>query len=277
MGGESFVEGLGTEVLRTYYDNIHQQTRIFAFDLYTGKSKQINSFAAPDTGKLFVRSPAVLPTSALDTFCIAGYTHYIPKGTTRCQLAFWEMGDSLSVDWISIYPKNDSGDGLTQQGVMDGPTAYWIIGQQLIALNLESREILWRISLPHGMLTSRLAIDGDCLFYACENEVLYALNKWNGMILWQCPIAGTPSRIHFNREHLYLIGGSDSQLYIIDKKSGRIESKYGPSELGLDEGSKLRRSFYAGQDKLVLTDYRNWWAYGLQPNGSPIIDEAYPK
>ncbi len=264
---ESFLEGLGASAFRTYYDNRNRLARVLAFNVYTGGSRQIKTFSMPDTGNLFVRAPAVAAANSKDTICISSTIHHIPKQLTSSQLVFWRLNDDHFQKAITIYPDNLYGAGVTQQGVVDGMKSYWLAGNQVVCINLDNQEELWRDTFPHGMLTSRLFLDGGQLFYACEDETLYALNAENGDMLWQCSIAGTPSRLYVNKDKIYLIGGSDGFLYVISKNNGTLLSKHQPAGLGLEKGSSFRRAFYAGNDKLIVTDFKNWHAFDIQKNG----------
>jgi len=271
---ESFLEGLGASAFRTYYDKKNRLARVLAFNVHTGDSRQIKVFPMPDTGNLFVRTPAVAAVNGKDTICISSIIHHIPKQITSNQLVFWRLNDGSFQKTITIYPDNLYGDGVTQQGTVNGMKSYWLAGQHLVCISLDNQEELWRDTFPHGMLTSRLFLNDGQLFYACEDETLYALNAENGDMLWQCSIAGTPSRLYVNKGKIYLIGGSDGFLYVIDKNNGTLLFKYQPAGLGLEKGSSFRRAFYAGNDKLIVTDFRNWHAFDIQEEGevySPFI------
>lgn len=272
---ESFLEGIGARVFRTYYDNRNRQARLLAFDIYTGDSRQLKVFPIPAAGKLLVRTPAIAVLEGQDTVCISSTIHYIPKQMTNSQLISWRLNDTSFQKTIQIYPDNLNGDGVTKQGIVDGIISYWVAGQQIVAINLKSQKELWRDTFPHGMLTSRLLLDDGRLFYACENEALYALDAENGGIIWECPIAGTPSRVYVNRDKIYLVGGSDGNLYVIDKNKGTLRFKYHSTDLALKVNRSLRRTFYAGNDKVIVTDFRNWYAFDIQP-GQGIKVEGIP-
>ncbi|MCB0587520.1 MAG: PQQ-like beta-propeller repeat protein [Phaeodactylibacter sp.] len=208
-----------------------------------------------------------------DTICITGTIHFVPRASTKSVLVFWPLNDTSSLKTIEIYPENPSGDGVAHQGIVEGDRTYWVANNQVACIGMEDQNEIWRVSLPRDMLTSRLLLDDGSLFFACENEVLYALDAENGRILWQCPIAGTPSRVHVNKDKLFLIGGSDGNLYIINKKTGTLLFKYEPAELGIGNRNTLKRTFYAGNDKLIVTDYENWRAFDIQEDGSIEISK----
>ncbi|MCB9290271.1 MAG: PQQ-binding-like beta-propeller repeat protein [Lewinellaceae bacterium] len=271
--GESFVEGIGARIFRTYYDGRNQLIRILEFDIYTGKSREIKTFAMPPVGRLSARSPSIAPMGKEDTICITGTIHFVPRASTKSVLVFWPLNDTSSLKTIEIYPENPSGDGVAHQGIVEGDRTYWVANNQVACIGMEDQNEIWRVSLPRDMLTSRLLLDDGSLFFACENEVLYALDAENGRILWQCPIAGTPSRVHVNKDKLFLIGGSDGNLYIINKKTGTLLFKYEPAELGIGNRNTLKRTFYAGNDKLIVTDYENWRAFDIQEDGSIEISK----
>lgn len=264
---ESFVEGTGSRALRTYYDQENRVARILAFDVYSGVAREIKTFSLPAEGRLSARTPVAAVLDGKDTICISSTIHFIPNINTRSRLIFWHLNNPSFQETIEVYPDNLSGDGVTKQGIVDGTRSYWAAGNQVVCIDLENRKELWRDTFPQDMLTSRLLLDNGQLFYACENEVLYALEAENGQIRWQCPIAGTPSRVYVDKGKVFLVGGSDGKLYVIDRNSGRLLFKYQPASLGFENGNSFRRAFYAGDDKLIVTDYKSWRAFHISENG----------
>ena len=215
-----------------------------------------------------MRTPLVVKkTESHDTICITSIINYIPSKITTNQLIFWNINDTSTQKEIKIYPDNQKGDGVTQQAILYDSNSYWVANNQVICINIETQLEIWRTKLPRGMLTSRLFVDENIVYFACENEVLYALKAEDGSILWKCNISGTPGRIHINKDKLYLVGGSDGNLYVIDKIKGKLLFKHQATDFGLLKKDFFERTSYAGSDMLILKSSDNWFIHKNIQNG----------
>ena len=79
------------------------------------------------------------------------------------------------------------------------------------------------------------------LFYACENEVLYALEAENGKYLAMPHCRHPQAECMLIKAKVFLVGGSDGKLYVIDRNSGSLLFKYQPAGLGFENGDSFRR------------------------------------
>jgi outer membrane protein assembly factor BamB len=107
------------------------------------------------------------------------------------------------------------------------------------------------------MLSSHPCLVNNLLILACEDEVLYGLDRFTGQEVWTCPIAGTPSRVFANKGTLYLVGGSSQTLFCIDAKNGSLLREYKP------ENGGFSRVFWSGQHSIVLQKSEKWNAFSL--------------
>ena len=269
FSGESFLEGVGGQAARSYTDQDSKSCFIFLIDMQTGGMKMIKRFKLPDEEKLFVRTPHLVQADhPKDTVCVTSIISFKPKENTTNELVFWKLRDTSFQMKMSIYPDNKLGHGVTKPAVLDDSIAYWVANNDLIAINLLTQTELWRTKMKEGMLTSRLAQNQENLFYAGEDAFLYAIDKEDGKIIWKCPVSGTSSRVFLNQEQIYLVGGGDGQLYVIDQKTGQLLNKYKIPEYDLTKGIYLRRTMYANSKIILLNDGMYWYCCPLSPDYS---------
>ncbi len=273
--GESFVDGLGNNAVRTYYDKAEKVHKVFLIDMITGNMREIKRFDVPKEGKKFVRTPCLIKDEeSSDTICVTSVIEYDPVKLTKNHLLFWILPNSDFQRNMEIYRENKNGDGVTKQCITDKSRSYWVANNEVVCVDILNQAELWRTEMKKGMLTSRLMQDDKYLFYACEDENLYALDKENGNIIWERKIAGTPSRVFINREILYLVGGSDGHLYMVNKNTGQLISSQKIPYHNINAGKFLRRTLYAGMDILILNDGQNWHCYPLSQDKPFVFNKA---
>ncbi|MEO1261608.1 MAG: PQQ-binding-like beta-propeller repeat protein [Bacteroidota bacterium] len=273
--GESFVDGLGDKVARTYYDDTEKVHKVFLVDIPTGSMREVKRFGTPEKGKKFVRTPCLSKSkNSNDTLCIASVIEYMPGKMTKSYLSFWKLPDTSLTQDMKIYRDNKSGYGVTKQCITDKLKSYWVANDEIVCVDLQERAELWRTKMKRGMLTSRMVQDEKHLFYACEDEYLYALDKGNGNFVWKCRIAGTPSRVFTDDDILYLIGGSDGKLYMVHKETGQLVSRQKIPGHHISDGIFLRRTLFVDEDIIILNDGQKWHCYALYPGKTFKLDNA---
>ena len=263
FSGESHLAGIGSKAVRTYHDVADGFHKVFLIDVDNGNMKEIERIPMLTEGRNHVRSPFIYSSETEDTICVVSVIEYVPRKITKSYLLFWKLNDTSFHKKIPIYKDNLYGDGVTQQCIADEENSYWVANDEVVCVSVDHQDEIWRSKMSMGMLTSRLIMNGNYLYYACEDENLYALDKKSGSVLWSCKIAGTPGRIFINRDVLFITGGSDGRLYQISKETGELISSEKIAGHDVKKGKYLRRTLFAGQDVLILNDGHSWFGYSI--------------
>lgn len=93
----------------------------------------------------------------------------------------------------------------------------------LNVLRRQGQEILWRMDsgASHAVVT-----DGSNLYYPSSDGFIYSLVKSNGKQNWKFELdGGVPTEIVI-AERYVIVGSSHRYLYILDKSSGRLLSRF---------------------------------------------------
>ncbi len=266
FSGEPYLDGIGYHAVRSYFNQKNKKHLIYLIDITNGSMKVIKEINQPVEANSYVRTPHIFKLNERpnDTFLVSSTIEYIPNKQTNSYLSFWSLSHPTSTQDLSIYKPNSKGYGVTKQCITDHPFSYWVANNELVCIDLSQRKEVWRTKMKRGMLTSRLSQDERRLYYASEDEVLYAIDKQDGSITWEVPIAGTPSRLSIDDKLLYLIGGSDGNLYVINSADGQIISKQRISRHNIEKQHFLRRTFIAEDNLLILNDGKNWKCIPLE-------------
>lgn len=205
----------------------------------------INQETYPENKSVFTAPVFVSPMQ-----CVLGISTILDTNlSVRCLLDF----ENKRVDQISMDTIYFQDTGPVRNPIKFNEGYLWFINFDLCYFNNNSTEAKWCLEFPHGMLTSRELLVNDTIFLPLENKTLYAINARTGEKLWEKPIPGTPSRLHYDSGQIYFIGGSDNLIYRINSHDGSIHSKM----KWLDPG-KLLRSSYFSKNMLVINDGHNW-------------------
>ncbi|MFT6336422.1 MAG: outer membrane protein assembly factor BamB [Halioglobus sp.] len=137
----------------------------------------------------------------------------------------------------------------------------------LILYDLTKDAVLWQTDMPHSILTSRIEIVNDTIYYPCEDEYLYALDAKNGSILWKSEGSGTPSRIACNNNYIFMTTGNSGFLNQYDKSSGKLLNKYKFS----DYFRAIQRTIAIKDNVIVFSDGRFWYARDVSKLGSDLL------
>jgi outer membrane protein assembly factor BamB len=269
LPGASHLGGLGAICTRSYTKSDRKTSISRAFDCRSGKLVQSYELGSMDSVLLQLRSPDLYVSPSGDTLCLAGMAAYVPRGTTDSYVKIWSFGEKGVDAKIPILQDDIKGTCVTKQGLVseDGLT-YWIAGRTVLCVDPNNREIRWRRQLPRDMLSSHPYLVNNLLILACEDEVLYGLDRFTGQEVWTCPIAGTPSRVFANKGTLYLVGGSSQTLFCIDANNGSLQREY------KSENGGFSRVFWAGQHTIVLQESGKWDAFSLPE--APLLPAAMP-
>lgn len=253
--GDAHVFGDGRFVYRSYRAPSDSAFEWVRLELTSGRDSLLLTAPVSLASRCLMRSPMPF-FDGRDSGLVSPVIDYTPRGNTQSYLLLWKQGQAGEPLRHTIYPDNSQGVGAALPAVLSGKLSFWVTHRDLTAFDLEAGQELWRISLPHGLLTSRLSKHGECLYLACENERLYAISAADGHIRWSLPNSGTPSRIFHTEDRIFLIGGADQLLYEIDRSKGQILSRYA----GKTAERNLRRPAYFSSEAALINDGARWKA-----------------
>jgi outer membrane protein assembly factor BamB len=248
-------------LLQTTNDWQARKTHLYRYDLKSGAMKLCWSIPWPDSTQLLGYSPLPLAEEGLALF-VATVRHTESRQTH----SFWqvvEIGSGRVVRTGDAYPENTDGHGPTKQPIRCGKDVLIVAYDQVFRLDPRTGAEVWRLTLPRDMLTSRPLLDGDALYCAMEDAMLYKIDATTGQVLWETAISGTPSRMAICGRHLFVIGGGDGMLYTIDTADGRTVRKMrSPNhDYRRDEFFQRFIGTDCQQNRLLLFDGRNIRAY----------------
>jgi outer membrane protein assembly factor BamB len=95
--------------------------------------------------------------------------------------------------------------------------------------------VAWRVALSHhGFLTwkpqefARAASDGERVFIASEEGVLYALRERDGETLWQTRLSGgsDAQALYDDQSGLVFVGADDGTMHAVDASTGTVKWRY---------------------------------------------------
>ncbi|MBK9336698.1 MAG: PQQ-binding-like beta-propeller repeat protein [Lewinellaceae bacterium] len=248
-------------LLQTSNDWQARKTHLYQYDLKSGATKLCWSIPWPDSTQLLGYTPLPLAEEGLALF-VATARH----ARSRHTHSFWQVvdvGRGRVVRTGKIYPDNTAGHGPTKQPIRCGDDVLVVAYDQIFRLDPRTGAEHWRLTLPRDMLTSRPLLDGNALYCAMEDAVLYKIDATTGQVLWKTAISGTPSRMAICGHHLFVIGGGDGMLYTIDTTDGRLVRKMqAPNhDYRRDEFFQRFIGVNCRQNRLLLFDGRNFRAY----------------
>jgi outer membrane protein assembly factor BamB len=248
-------------LLHTSNDWQAGKTHLYQYDLKSGVMKLCWSIPWPDGTQLLGYTPLPLAEKGLALF-VATTQH----AESRRTHSFWqvmEVGSGRVVRTGEVYPENTEGHGPTKPPIRCGKDALILAYDQIFRLDPRTGTERWRLTLPRDMLTSRPLLDGNALYCAMEDAVLYKIDATTGLVLWKTDISGTPSRMTICGHHLFVVGGGDGFLYTIDTTDGRVIRKMRSPNHDYRRDEFFQRFIGASceRNRLLLFDGRNIRAY----------------
>jgi hypothetical protein len=265
--GDSNMFGDGTYAYRTFPSLSDTSFHVLQFDLYSGRKEKIMTYKVNNASSSMMRSPQPIVISG-DTTLITSVIDHVPLKNTESYILKWRKKDEKKIVKHEVYPRNKKGVGASLPPLVINNKSYWVSHTDIVKYNNITEQEVWRIKLPRGLLTSRLAVHEGTLYAACENEKLYAISIDEGSIKWELGIAGTPSRLFCVEDNLYLIGGSDRLLYNIDINSESLKGKYRFK----DQQITLHRASFFTEQLAVLTDGKFWYSKSNKNLYEELID-----
>ena len=97
---------------------------------------------------------------------------------------------------------------------------YHSSGKSLHCNNILTGESSWIQYFDQGFGSSRFIIEGDRMYAACEDRILYCININSGQIIWKEQNAGGCSPVSYLNGVLYFLGG-DGKLHAVDANTGK--------------------------------------------------------
>ncbi len=221
-GAENYLEGIGDKVYRIYYSFQPTAYHILQFDVKNGNSINVFNYNADKNKKVFARTPLAVLNDH-DTLL------YFPVIQQNKE-------DNTTVPYLNIYSssykkiiKQDTLDfemnsgGVAKQPLLHTDNLLLIKDNEIICFDIDRNKIKYKFQFPRDMLSSKPEIIGNTLLYPAEDGFLYAFDIIERKILWNTKISGTPSRMQIQNGKIYIIGGGNGLLYIIDVLDGKID------------------------------------------------------
>lgn len=96
---------------------------------------------------------------------------------------------------------------------------------------------VWTQFLGSSPLTSRMTLQNNRLYAACEDRFLYCLDINTGQVLWKEQNTGTCSPISYLNGVLYYLGGGDGKLHAVDADTGKHLWKLNSPDVSKNSGA----------------------------------------
>lgn len=259
---ENVVFGIKDKAYRTYYDGSIGAGRIVEIELQTGKIKSICTVQAKPNAKLFLKAPFVSKDENGNEIIVCGIVHYNPADRlTQNLIGTWSLKDGVPLSEIEITRENFQGRAIGKPPLISGDLSYWLLHDTLVCFNNRFGRVNWKTGLKNNMITSMPFVKDDFIYYAGEGDKLIVLNRFKGTIHCDADITGTPSRIYYANEHVFLIGGVDGALYTIKSKSGEVVRRMKSDSHNLKKGTFFQRNLYVDEKIILLNDTKKWTCY----------------
>ncbi len=260
---EQFLEPYTDDTfLQAVNDWEERKSHIYKVNANDGKAHLLHSIQWPDSSKLLIKTPVKVKGDYLLFTSIA-----MRYGTNETE-ARWHLLDLKNAGIMAsstAYPANKDGYGVTKQAVTLGDQAFMVAYDHVFCVSSTAGKELWRTALPRDMLTSVPVASYDGLYCPMEDGYLYKLSPDDGRVIWKTKIAATPSRPVITNGLLFIVGGSDGVLYVINTQDGElIKTMKAPNH------DFIRNQFFrryigvdAREEKLMLFDGNSFRGYQI--------------
>ena len=114
---------------------------------------------------------------------------------------------------------------------------YFISSDFIYCHNAQTGEEKWANRIGSFPLTSRMTLQNNKLYAACEDRFLYCLDINTGQVLWKEQNTGTCSPISYLNGVLYYLGGGDGKLHAVDADTGKHLWKLNSPDLTKNVGA----------------------------------------
>ena len=98
---------------------------------------------------------------------------------------------------------------------------YFMSSDYVYCHNAFTGDEKWANRIGSAPLTSRMTLQNNKLYAACEDRFLYCLDINTGQTLWKEQNTGTCSPISYLNGVLYYLGGGDGKLHAVDADTGK--------------------------------------------------------
>lgn len=98
---------------------------------------------------------------------------------------------------------------------------YFMSSDYVYCHNAQTGDEKWATLIGSAPLTSRMTLQNNRLYAACEDRFLYCLDINTGQVLWKEQNTGTCSPISYLNGVLYYLGGGDGKLHAVDANTGK--------------------------------------------------------
>jgi outer membrane protein assembly factor BamB len=143
--------------------------------------------------------------------------------------------------------------------LIDGDRAYFgTFNQEVLALDLRARKILWRYSDPDRQFPyySSAALSNGRLVLGGRDKIVHALDPASGKELWAFPTSARVDSSPVVAAGRVYIGSGDGRLYVLDLMSGKKLSEF-------DTGAGITASPAVAGGKVVIgTSDGRLYAFG---------------
>lgn len=187
---------------------------------------------------------------------------------------------AFSTDNLPIYSTPIVDNGIIYVGSGAGQSECY-----LYAISLNTGTLIWKFKV-YGSIFSSPTIANNILFFGAGDYNFYAIDKFNGQLVWKYSTDGTSYR-HFSSSPCYtdssaIVGNDDGFLYAFDKKTGIIKWKFDTGIWGIQSSPTVYNDkiiFGSGNGDIYAINKENGillWktkvSYGNITN-APIVEE----
>jgi outer membrane protein assembly factor BamB len=171
--GTAYIETDGKYIYRTYShpdSNLHDIVRI---DPTKGVSESLYLLQLASEGMSQARTP--VPVSDHTGRSLLVFSSIWQSATTDKRtlpmLHWFDPNSKTLVDQDTIYPVNQTGEGVTKQGVYDkeNNALYLVANDALICVDTKTKQQWWTTTMPRDMLSSRLLLHKNALYWPAED------------------------------------------------------------------------------------------------------------
>jgi outer membrane protein assembly factor BamB len=220
LTAEAHLSGFNEKLYRSLKKE--DQHIIFEYSIHDGSTKPIAEMPIAEGTNSVLRTPIILNKNTVSLLtCLDEYN---PANThSSGQVILWdERGlKNILLEDFGITKANFQPIHYTNDLVL-----LLVNLGTLIMYDHVSHNVVWSQKMPHSILTSRIEIMDDVIYYPCEDKNLYALDAQNGMILWNNKLSGTPSKLAINKDYIFVTRGNNGRLNQYDRKTGKLLYQY---------------------------------------------------
>jgi outer membrane protein assembly factor BamB len=221
LSGEDHLSTDGQYLYRCYMKYDFSGSEVYRIDPASGQHTRIDSVAFQAGERGFARTPVPLGQGVL------AYTYMQESLSDRLCRSVLRVIDAASGAHHlekQVYGPTPGGYGVNKQPHFDAARErlYLVAHDYLICMDTRQWKERWRTHCTRDILSSDILVTETAVFWPGEDGFLRSIDTNTGALLWKTPVSGTPGKLFYRDGYLWVLGGGNGLLQVIDAENGQL-------------------------------------------------------